>query len=172
MKKLLAVSGMVLTLSVAAIANATTVSVPADPLWTDTGMVLQGEKICISAEGSWTWGTSTWFGPDGDYQPTLAWDEWVQNGYHGQLVAFVGANPYAGVVNVDFYPIGSNGSLSGLSGQLWLGFNDDQSSNAVGDNAGSVRATIKTCVPEGGSALALMGLALGAVGFVSRRFRK
>ena len=149
--------------------NANAVIVTADPVWTDSGISLKGEHVCITAQGEWSWGGGSLTGPDGDNVGAgLAWDEWVPNGYHGQLIAFVGANPFSGS---SFYSIGSSGDLSGLTGELWLGFNDDRLSLATGDNYGRVEATIANC-PDGGSSLALLGAAVTAVGAMRRRFNR
>ena len=100
MKKQMLVSSVALCLlACASVSASSVVTVTSNPLWTDTGITLAGQNVDITASGSWTWGASYFFGPDGDYQPGDAWDEWFQNGYHGQLIAFVGINPYVGTVN-------------------------------------------------------------------------
>jgi len=147
MKKMI---GLVFFLSLLAIpsvqAVALTFTVATDPLWTDTGLLLNaGETVTLfGATGTVTW--ATWSGrssgPEGDPQPTLTWDEWITNGRHGQLIGFVGADP-GGIAQNDsrLFEIG-NGSVtkSGVSGKLWLGFNDDythpDSWNA--DNLGAI----------------------------------
>jgi hypothetical protein len=140
-----------------------TITVSSNPLWTDTGISLSGGSTAITATGSWSTGLG-FTGPDGLYVPEYAYDEWLQNGWHGQLLAYVGANPYSGTVNVDYFAIGSSGVLNGLSGELWLGFNDDMVSGGVGDNEGSVIATV--AIPEPGAGAIL---ALGSVVFGLRR---
>lgn len=133
------------------------ITVTAVPLWTDTAIVLsQGDIVTISdAAGSWSWGQS-YFGPDGDYQPSLIWDEWIRNGRHGQLIGAVvpeglDLNAMPRVIPQDdsrLFTIGSGTvTRTGVSGKLWLGFNDDYVSNYLSDNAGSVNAKVKVEPP-------------------------
>ena len=135
--------------------GAAVVTVTANPLWTDTGIALgASDVVTISgASGSWSWGGPL-HGPDGDYQPGLAWDEWITNGYHGQLIGCVGLvdpNPDHSLIpqnDPSLFAVGTGAvSLSGVSGKLWLGFNDDYASYAVGDNSGSVTVDV-TVIPE------------------------
>jgi hypothetical protein len=127
-------------------AGADTVTVTANPLWTDTGITLmpQDARTIHGASGSWNWGTFYSFGPDGDYQPGFTWDEWITNGQHGQLIGFIGADPYSASQNDSrLFPIGTGTvNLCGLTGHLWLGFNDDFASGAVDDNSGSVTVQV------------------------------
>jgi hypothetical protein len=62
--------------------------------------------------------------------------------------------------------------ISGLSGKLWLGFNDDCISNAISDNSGtvSVDVTINSSVPLPSTLLLFGPGLLGLAGW--RRFRK
>jgi hypothetical protein len=126
-----------------------TLEVTATPLWTDGGFDLHdGDQVTISgASGSWTWGGGNMFGPDGDPRPDLAWDEWIQDGQHGQLIGAIlpaGVDPNAlpRVVSPGdpaMFPIGTSTlTKTGVSGHLWLGFNDDYQTDATIDNAGSV----------------------------------
>jgi hypothetical protein len=157
----------------ASVAGAATITVPSIPVWTDSGIDLTpGDTLFVhGAAGMWNWGTSYSFGPQGDYQPGLAWDEWIPNGQHGELIGYIGVNPYAAVQN-DFYLFGiGTGTVTrtGDTGRLWLGFNDDFSSGGVGDNSGSV--TVCASVPE--PATILLWAGLGALGLVvARRGRK
>ena len=143
-------------------------TVTAVPLWTDTGLTVSGYSISISAAGVWDWGGGP-TGPDGDFfYGCSGYDEFEQNCHHGQLIAFVGANPYAGTVNVDYYGIGSSGSIpNGLSGELWLGFNDDRESGATEDNSGSVEAVM---TPEL-SSIGLLVFGLTGLGLLKKRSR-
>jgi len=138
-------------------ATGQSVTVTAVPLWTDTGIVLaENDSVTISdATGSWTWGRS-YFGPDGDPQPDLIWDEWIRNGLHGQLIGAVlidGVDPNSvpRVVPQDdpkLFSIGTRTvTRTGTAGRLWLGFNDDYVSLYTFDNAGSVVATVKVDPP-------------------------
>ena len=126
------------------------IAVTAAPLWTDSGYLLRaGDHVTFSgAAGAWTWGGGgPLFGPDGDPQPGLTWDEWITDGQHGQLIGVVlpdGVDPNAVprvVAQNDpaLFVIGSGTiDLTGVSGRLWLGFNDDYQSLATGDNAGAI----------------------------------
>jgi len=126
-------------------ANAVTITVPSVPLWTDTGIRLRAsETVTVhDARGQWDWGFALQpFGPEGDplTPPEFIYDEWITNGRHGQLIGFIGDNPYAAAQNDPrLFPIGTGSvGLSGKSGELWLGFNDDFATNATFDNVGSV----------------------------------
>src|SRR2546422_10760527 len=86
---------------VALISNAqaqTTVVVSSNPLWTTTGIVLlSGDRVTITASGSWSWNGAVTVGPDGgplgehfdDFQHFDAND-------HGRLIGFIGPDPYQG----------------------------------------------------------------------------
>lgn len=128
------------------------ISVPANPLWTDTGLtVSNGDTVTITASGTWNYGAGP-LGPDG-YLPCCNWDLFMANppALQGELIAFVGPDPYQGhwgdgsffPRTTGYWDIGSSGSfISSTGGKLWLGFNDDAVSRAVGDNSGSVTASI------------------------------
>lgn len=148
---------LVLLVLTASMASANVITVTSNPLWTDSGISLtSADTINIfGASGIWSWGASYGVGPDGDYQPSLAWDEWIQNGYHALLIGFIGtADPNTLTANnPDFFVIGTSSlSLSGKTGELWFGFNDDYSSHAIYDNWGSitVNADKNPQVPEPG----------------------
>ena len=132
-----------------------TVTSTSNPLWTDTGVdLVQGATFSITATGSWNWGQApSSFGPDGD--PASAdgasnWDEFFTPALHGELIGFIGS---VGLTDAYFrsqpqdctgcyFAVGSTftGQAS-TSGRLYLGFNDDHSGD-IGDNVGSVQATI------------------------------
>lgn len=134
-------------------ANTTTVTVSANPLWADTGIILSpGSVISITATGSWTDGVGTFFGPDG-YAGCCLNDEFEHFDANdkGRLIAFIGPDPYQGHWgDGNFFPqpsgyisIGSARTFTATAyGKLWLGINDDATSKAVGDNSGSVTASI------------------------------
>jgi pimeloyl-ACP methyl ester carboxylesterase len=124
-----------------------TITVTAIPLWTDTGITLQPtDSVRIhDAAGRWNVNVDhpyTWAGPDGvPYGDT--YNAWVADGRLGDLIGFIGATPY-GVAEFDpqLFAIGSRSvSLSGKSGKLWLGFNDDYI-EGVSDNGGSVTVVV------------------------------
>jgi len=130
------------------------VLVPANPLWTDTGIhISTGQTVTISASGTWDFAFGP-VGPDGD--PTYfsgAWDEFVffDLADHGRLIAFVGPDPFQGQWgNAQFFPqtsgyisVGSGQTFKvHAGGELWLGINDDAVTRGVGDNNGQLTATI------------------------------
>lgn len=160
MKKHLSIAiASILTLFVSFCATAQIFTIPAKPLWTDTGIsVTSGEMVSIIATGSWSWGTGE-NGPDGDptitYPPTLA-DEFYSSAQKAELIAFVGIDPFQGHWgDAAFFPqssgylaIGSNNQFTSPSaGDLWLGINDDAVSEGVSDNSGSLEVSVQV-VPE------------------------
>jgi len=161
MKRLwLFVPVFLLAVTVPTSAGAATVTVSSNPLWTDTGITLgSGSRIVIhNAHGAWNWGAAPAnFGPGGDYRPDLAYDEWITNGFHGQLIGFVGNDPYSASQNdPHLFSIGTaTVTVSGVSGRLWLGFNDDFETNAIDDNTGSV--TVDLSQAPNSAHLAIVG---------------
>jgi hypothetical protein len=162
-------------------ATAQMLTVSSDPLWTDTGISLgQFEAANITATGTWNTevgaanGSS---GPDGlpltgEYN-LLGWsDGFLAGANKGELLAYVGVDPYQGHWgDASFFPaatgywaIGSEGSLTAPeAGELWLGFNDDAQSEDVSDNSGSLQVDIQI-VPEPASCtLAGVGLMIMAL---------
>ena len=135
------------------------VNVTATPLWTNTGLHINiDDNVEITASGSWTWGGGYWHGPDGQFPWNWpnTWDRFLYQARHGELIAFVGQDPYQGHWgDKNFFPqttgywrIESNGQfISDKTGILWLGFNDDAASRGIGDNAGIVTAQIFVTPP-------------------------
>src|SRR5258707_4097264 len=84
---------LVLILTIPAVSQTTQVTVPANPLWTDTGITLsKGEVVSISATGTWNFSFGN-FGPDGD--PNYFGGYWDEFGFfdivdHGRLLGFIG----------------------------------------------------------------------------------
>jgi hypothetical protein len=123
--------------------------IPSNPIWTDTGITLQSShNITVhDAAGSWTFATNSGFyGPDGLFAPQANSSLFITNGQIGQLIGFIGDNPY-GVVQNDsrLFAVGSGSiSLTGRVGKLWLGMNDDYTNQNGGasDNAGSLSVTV------------------------------
>ena len=135
--------------------TASSVVVTSNPVWTDTGLnVGIGENIGVTASGNWTWSTSSgWFGPEGKlpWDSSDAGDNFLYEANHGELIAFVGPDPYQGHFgDSGFFPqhtgywiIGSSAAfVSDKVGELWLGMNDDAVTRGVGDNAGEVTASV------------------------------
>jgi hypothetical protein len=161
----------------ASIAGAATITVTAELLWTDSGIYLTPDMTVNlrNATGQWTWGGSWLGGPEGDPIGGAAniWDEWITDGLHGQLIGYVGANPFSlrtsGQNSPDLFQVGTNSvTLTGRTGELWLGFNDDFSSDATSDNRGCV--TVEAAVPEPSTILLWAGL--GTLGLVALRRRR
>jgi hypothetical protein len=150
LKRLLAV---ILLFLLAEQANADlTITVPSNPLWTDTGKYFNNSSFSIAASGSWSWGgdPAYFFGPEGDTSSHSGggpgWlDNWVSNGNHGSLIGYIGNDPNS--ASSGWFNVGSSAKISNVTGELWLGFNDDKVSGALADNSGSVTAVITT-VPE------------------------
>jgi len=136
-------------------AQPVTGNVTANPLWTDTGIaVTNGEWINVNASGFWYW--PAYNDPDGylDHEPPVyeGGDLWVADNLQGQLVAYVGINPYIGTpftngvyTTNEYWAVGTAGQfMSTTNGELWLGINDDAYSMNIGDNSGSIVATVAT----------------------------
>jgi hypothetical protein len=141
-----------------------TVLVTANPLWTESGCTVEvGDLVDITASGSWNPGGAP-CGPDGY---SASYRDWYDNFYdanaspsyeHAMLIAFVGEDPYKPDGDHDwgqsiwpapvgdgggYWPIGSQFQFtSDRRGKLWLGFNDDANTGAIGDNTGNVTANI------------------------------
>ncbi len=183
MKYIILVAFLIMSFAVS-VAHADIVTVTSDPLWQDSGISLNpGSSVNVyGASGSWTWAT-TWgiaqFGPDGNYRPDLISDEWIQNGQHGQLIGYIGSldlNAYPRLIpqnDASLFVIGTgnvfasnNGSVSG---NLWLGFNDDYATDSVTDNSGEATVHVDA-VPEPGTII-LFGFGLIASAAFMKRYR-
>ena len=149
------------------------VTVTSNPLWTSTGISLAaGQHVRIEVPGpqKWTWGGGATHGIDG-YSPWSqpnTWDRFLYAARHGELIGYVGDDPYQGQWGSYYYDwYGEGDSRSGQhqlpgylrvgteaispegfnwtadrGGVLWLGFNDDSQSKAIGDNNGYIYALV------------------------------
>jgi hypothetical protein len=149
------------------------VTVRSNPLWTDTGLTLTaGHQVRIVAVGTdrWTWGGLATNNAAGflPWNKPNTHDRFLFEANHGEMIGFVGADPYQGNWGEPYYDWYDEGDprngqnqlpgylhvgeqavtadgfhgTAGEGGRLWLGFNDDAQSQAVGDNEGSVEVTI------------------------------
>ena len=181
MKKIFITTGLTALVSFLAITNSpavTILTVPANPLWTYSGINLNsGDQVNVTASGTWEWTYTFGFqSPDGLSDPPNSFDRFFSGALNGELIAYVGLDPTQGhrgdgsffPQSTGYWAIGSNGQFtSPTSGQLWLGINDDAVSADPGsDNFGSVDAQITvTPVPEPSTvSLAFLSGALGLAG--------
>lgn len=122
------------------------VTVTSYPLWTDSGISLSSsDVVTIYGEtGAWTYDVNAgFFGPDGASFPYTG-DEWIADGQQAQLIGYVGSDPYSVSQNDSgLFQIGSSQvQLTGKSGELWFGCNDDMVSGNTSDNAGSLQVQV------------------------------
>jgi hypothetical protein len=156
MKKKLITIGLAM-LGCLGLAHAQTLitNVTANPLWTDTGIALtNSEWVSVNGGGFWSWPTAN--DPDGDLVGSSD-DTWLDiDPNHGNLIAFIGANPYqgsqwgpSGVFQTNQYlAVGTARQfMSTTNGELWLGINDDAFIGSTSDNSGSnyVAITLGFC---------------------------
>ena len=154
-------------------------TVTANPLWTNTHILLSPSDVVTihDAIGSWSWAGFNSLGPEGGFIGDLyPYDEWIVNGFHGQLIGFIGPssldlNAVPRVILQDdsrLFEIGAGSvTLSGLDGTLWLGFNDGYSAapGCVEDNAGSIVVQVDIrSVPEPASLAVWSFLSMAAIG--------
>jgi hypothetical protein len=136
--------------------SATTFTVTANPCWTDTGITVLATDTVIFANATANWGAGIPgdpFGPGGLYSGNPS-DQWIGTGYQGELIGFIGnssldLNTYPRVIfqnDIGLFEIGATilpVTISGLSGKLWLGFNDAYWSNPY-DNFGTASVDVTT----------------------------
>ena len=141
------------------------------------------------ASGVWWFQQSYPTGPYG--QPNVDWDKWITGANTGQLIGFVGTgmsglNGFPRVVSQNdsrLFVIGTGTIVrTGVEGSLWLGMNDDYTSNNVDDNSGSITVQVEggtfvgppqppTVIPEP-TTFALWGTLAGLGLTASRRRRR
>jgi len=140
------------------------VDVPANPLWTDTGIkIMKGQTVSISASGTWNTGLGE-SGPDGDDNSAYFWELFLTSDAPsklGELIAFVGpqsTDPYQGhwgdssffpqPAGAGYWAIGSSATFTAdRDGDLWLGINDDAVSENIYDNSGFLTTTVTITTP-------------------------
>jgi len=183
----LAILFLVIALTISAVpSDAALVNVTSYPIWTNSGITVNASDIVTfsGASGSWNWGMGL-VGPDGTNLNTIGhpewlYDEWVQNYQHGQLIGFIGtvgdlnSNPrIISPGNSGLFAIGTGTvQITGLAGQVWLGFNDDRISLNTGDNGGSINVDVSSPVPEPGTMMLLGSGLVGLAGYGRKRFKK
>ncbi len=123
-----------------------TVSFPANPVWSDSGVTLMaGQTVMITASGQWSVYPGGNCGPDGIPGTTgnPDGDEWAASANKGALIGFIGSDPYSGG---GWFGVGSSYNFTApVSGELWFGINDDHVSGGAYDNGGGLTATISCC---------------------------
>lgn len=144
-------------------------SVPANPLWVDTGLSLSaGQTVNFTASGTWNFGLGAVSAAGTAYYEN--WDRFLVGANQGELLAYIGSDPYQGHWgNGSFFPqaggywgVGTGGQFTSAgTGELWLGINDDAVSKTVGDNTGSIAVQV-VVVPEPGTC-GLLGLGVGGL---------
>lgn len=153
-KIILALFILLLTYSISfAEAQTYNLVVPAQPVWTNTGIdIFIGDKIIVTAEGTWNYGYYP-LSPNGDqpWEYPNTWDRFLYQANHGELISYVGDDPYQGhwgdgtffPQKTGYWRIGSyNEIFSDKNGKLWLGMNDDAVSMCDGDNSGELNVTV------------------------------
>lgn len=149
-------------------AGTTVVTVPANPLWTYTGLLIYvGDHISIIAWGTWGTQASLPLSPNG-IDTTQGWfDSFFYFANRGELIAYIDpapgstAGPYQGhwgdkkffpyqnLLYPLYWAVGNKLTFtSDRTGYLWLGINDDAVTEAVSDNWGSLTANV-TISPGG-----------------------
>ncbi len=159
-------------------AQAANINVTSNPLWTNTGIVVTGGTYTVQySSGLWTWqtGTATPFDANGDVSRGVNfndYDEWVTAGYHGELIGYVGSSNPDGLSqnNAAFFLVGDGPiTITGKTGTLWFGFNDDFATDAITDNVGSITVAVNGVAEPG----TMLLLGFGIIGLAGvRRFRK
>lgn len=132
------------------------ITVTANPLWTDSGlMVTNGQTMMISASGTWSW--AEWCDADGKDDGST--DVFLDGANHGSLIAYVGTYPpydddtganrwgddtyFPRSAGNGYWLVGKNAIITtDRTGELWFLINDDAVSEAIDDNSGSLDVTV------------------------------
>jgi hypothetical protein len=185
MKRLLVIAMVLMPFSQASGAS---IGVPSNPLWTNTGIsVLATDTVSFTgATAAWTFQGLPLFGPEGSFQALFAFDEWITNLQHGQLIGFIGnaaldLNEFPRVIAQDvpgLFEIGAGPiTATGRTGTLWLGFNDGYvTGTSDNEGSGSVDVSLNNSnnlnpVPEPATLL-LLATSLAGIGAFARHRRK
>jgi hypothetical protein len=184
MKRLLVIAMVLMPFSHASGAS---IRVPSNPLWTNTGIsVLATDTVSFTgATAAWTYQPLPLFGAASSFLADGAFDEWITNLQHGQLIGFIGnaaldVNEFPRVIAQDvpgLFAIGAGPiTATGRTGTLWLGFNDGYVTE-TSDNLGSGSVDVSlngnnlNPVPEPATLLVL-ATSLAGIGAFARHRRK
>jgi hypothetical protein len=162
--------------------------VTADPLWKNTGISVVGTDTVsfTGATASWTYQFPPFghdpFGPEGVSVPDgFKFDEWIQNGLHGQLIGFIGnvldLNADPRVINQGdsgLFEIGAGPtSVTGKTGTLWLGFNDGYVTGTIENfGSGSVDVSVNADLAPSPEPATLLLFGTTAGGLALARWRR
>lgn len=129
-----------------------TVTVTANPLWTDTGIVVNGRTFVIyGASGTWCFGSDLCCDANGRSLPYFSYDQWISGDNHGALIGYVGNGDPNDMPRItpqndaSLFFIGTGTvEICGRTGHLWLGINDSYTDAQLGvaDNSGSLTVLI------------------------------
>jgi len=132
------------------------VAVTANPLWTDSGIVVSnGQILAISASGTWNWSSLC----DADGVNDGVTDLFLAGANHGSLIAYVGTHPpnedstgtdrwgdstyFPRPAGNGYWLVGKKATITtDRTGELWFLINDDALTKAIDDNSGELNVTL------------------------------